>query len=86
MPFLLPSKVTQENAVQLERDGLFNMATLGTIDCSALADFDSAVLTVLIAWQKKLLAQDQKISFMNAPEKLKVLAGVYGVSQLLGLE
>ena len=85
MPFLLPSKVTQENAVQLEKDGLLNEAILQTVDCSALADFDSAVLTVLIAWQKKLLAQDQKIFFMNAPEKLKVLAGVYGVSELLGL-
>ena len=85
MPFLLPSKVTQENAVQLEKDGLLNELVLQTIDCSALTDFDSTVLTVLIAWQKKLLSQDQKISFMNAPEKLKVLAGVYGVSELLGL-
>ena len=86
MPFLLPSKVTQENAVQLERDGLFNMATLGAIDCSALIDFDSTVLTLLMAWQKKLLFKGQTISVVNAPEKLKVLAGVYGVSQLLGLE
>ena len=85
MPFLLPSKVTQENAVQLEKDGLLNELVLQRVDCSALTDFDSTVLTVLIAWQKKLLSQDQKISFMNAPEKLKVLAGVYGVSELLGL-
>ena len=85
MPFLLPRKVTQENAVQLEKDGLLNEAILQTVDCAALTDFDSTVLTVLIAWQKKLLSQDQKISFMNAPEKLKVLAGVYGVSELLGL-
>jgi len=85
MPSLLPSKVTQENAVQLEKDGLLNEAILQTVDCSALADFDSAVLTVLIAWQKKLLAKDQTISVVHAPAKLKVLAGVYGVSELLGL-
>jgi len=85
MPFLLPSKVTQENAVQLEKDGLLNEATLQTVDCSALTDFDSAVLTVLMAWQKKLLAKDQAISVLHAPAKLKVLAGVYGVSELLGL-
>jgi phospholipid transport system transporter-binding protein len=86
MPFLLPSKVTQQNAVQLERDGLLNAATLQTVDCSALKDFDSTVLTLLIAWQKKLLLKGQVISVVNAPEKLKVLAGVYGVSQLLGLQ
>ena len=85
MPFLLPSKVTQENAVQLEKDGLLNELVLQRVDCSALTDFDSTVLTVLIAWQKKLLAKNQHISVVHAPHKLKVLAGVYGVSELLGL-
>jgi phospholipid transport system transporter-binding protein len=85
MPFLLPSKVTQEHVVQLESDGLLNELTLRTVDCSALRDFDSMVLTVLIAWQKKLLLKGESIAIVNAPEKLKVLAGLYGVSQLLGL-
>ena len=85
MPFLLPSKVTQENAVQLEKDGLLNELVLQTVDCSALTDFDSTVLTVLLAWQKKLLVNDRQISVVHAPHKLKVLAGVYGVSELLGI-
>ena len=85
MPFLLPSKVTQENAVQLEKDGLLNELVLQRVDCSALTDFDSTVLTVLIAWQKKLLVKDRHISVVHAPHKLKVLAGVYGVPELLGL-
>ena len=85
MPFLLPCKVTQENAVQLEKDGLLNELVLQTVDCSALTDFDSTVLTVLLAWQKKLLVKDRQISVVHAPHKLKVLAGVYGVSELLGL-
>ncbi len=85
MPFLLPSKVTQENAVQLEKDGLLNELVLQTVDCSSLTDFDSTVLTVLLAWQKKLLVKDRQISVVHAPHKLKVLAGVYGVSELLGL-
>ena len=65
--------------------GLLNELTLRTVDCSALRDFDSMVLTVLIAWQKKLLLKGESIAIVNAPEKLKVLAGLYGVSQLLGL-
>jgi phospholipid transport system transporter-binding protein len=32
-----------------------------------------------------LQAEGQSISVEHAPEKLKVLAGVYGVSALLGL-
>ena len=85
MPFLLPSSVTQDNVLQLEKDGLLNIATLRMIDCRNLKDFDSTVLTVLLAWQKKLQADGQQIAVQNAPEKLIVLAGVYGVAQLLGL-
>jgi phospholipid transport system transporter-binding protein len=85
MPFLLPVSVTQENVLQLEKDGLLNLAALRAIDCSNLKDFDSTVLTVLLAWQKKLQADGQQISVQNAPEKLTVLAGVYGVAELLGL-
>ncbi len=85
MPFLLPKKVTQENALQLQKEGLLNGPSLRSIDCSELKDFDSTVLTVLLAWQKKLVAEGQSISIESAPVKLKVLAGVYGVAALLGL-
>ncbi len=85
MPFLLPASVTQNNVVQLEKDGLLNLTELQTVDCSNLRDFDSTVLTVLLAWQKKLQADSLQISVQNAPEKLNVLASVYGVSALLGL-
>ena len=85
MSFLLPKKVTQENALLLQKEGLLNSPNLRLIDCSELKDFDSTVLTVLLAWQKKLLADGQSISIERAPEKLKVLAGVYGVNVLLGL-
>jgi len=85
MPFLLPKKVTQENALLLQKEGLLNSPSLRSIDCSQLKDFDSTVLTVLLAWQKKLMIDGQSISVEHAPAKLKVLAGVYGVSTLLGL-
>ena len=85
MPFLLPVSVTQNNVLQLEKAGLLNLESLRTVDCRNLKDFDSTVLTVLLAWQKKLQADGQQIAVQNAPEKLTVLAGVYGVAQLLGL-
>jgi phospholipid transport system transporter-binding protein len=85
MPFLLPVSVTQDNVLQLEKDGLVNLTTLRTVDCINLKDFDSTVLTVLLAWQKKLQADGQQISVQNVPEKLTVLARVYGVTELLGL-
>jgi len=85
MPFFLPQVVTQENALQIQQEGLTNLAILRNIDCSSLTEFDSTVLTVLLSWQKMLQAEGQSIAVEHAPEKLKVLAGVYGVSALLGL-
>jgi len=85
MPFFLPQKVTQENALQLEKEGLLSAENLRVINCSSLKDFDSTVLTVLLAWQRKLQIDGHSISVEHAPEKLKILAGVYGVSALLGL-
>jgi phospholipid transport system transporter-binding protein len=85
MPFLLPQTVTEVNALQIEKEGMLNIASLRTIDCSALTDFDSTALTVLLAWQKKLQADGEQIKIEYPPEKLKVLANVYGVSVLLGL-
>jgi len=85
MTFSLPQKVTQENALLLEKEGSLNLADLRVIDCSSLRDFDSTVLTVLLAWQKRLQADGRSLSVEHAPEKLKVLASVYGVSALLGL-
>ena len=85
MPFLLPKAVTQENALLLEKEGLSNLTELQYVDCSALQDFDSTVLTVLLSWQKKMNADHQGIDLLNVPEKLKVLASLYGVSELLGL-
>jgi phospholipid transport system transporter-binding protein len=38
-----------------------------------------------LAWQKKLQADGQSLIVERPPEKLKVLANVYGVSALLGL-
>ena len=59
MPFCLPQEVTQENVMHLQQEGLSNLAELRRVDCSALKDFDSTVLTVLFAWQKTLQANGQ---------------------------
>ena len=85
MHFHLPAIVTEANAMQLERDGLTNLAALKVIDCSDLTDFDSTVLAVLLAWQKRLQADGMTLKVERPPEKLKVLANVYGVSGLLGI-
>jgi phospholipid transport system transporter-binding protein len=85
MPYILPSTLTQQNAVAVEADGLRDLAQLETIDCAALSDFDSSALAVLIAWQKKLRQSQRQLTLISPPPKLCVLAQVYGVAELLGM-
>jgi phospholipid transport system transporter-binding protein len=85
MSFLLPDCVNQKNALTVQEEGARGLLTNPTIDCAALHDFDSSVLAVLMAWQRQLGTTHQSLRVLNPPAKLKVLAGVYGVADLLGL-
>jgi phospholipid transport system transporter-binding protein len=84
MSYILPSTLTQQNAVAVELDGLRDLAQLEMVDCAALSDFDSSALAVLIAWQKKLRQGQRELTLVSPPSKLCVLAQVYGVAELLG--
>jgi ABC-type transporter Mla MlaB component len=39
-----------------------------------------------MAWQRELSPLQQTLRLIHPPEKLKVLARVYGIADLLGLE
>jgi phospholipid transport system transporter-binding protein len=86
MSFALPICVTQANAKDVENQGALALVQSHQVDCTALHDFDSSVLAVLLAWQRQLGKRNQSLVVLNPPEKLRVLASVYGVSNLLGLQ
>ncbi len=86
MSFVLPHQVNQTNAGEITKLGSLALAQTSQVDCSALRDFDSSVLAVLLAWQRQLRGRNQSLVVLNSPEKLRVLAGVYGVTDLLGLQ
>lgn len=86
MHFALPNQVTQINAQALKEQGRHHLQQTQQVDCSTLHDFDSSVLAVLLAWQRELSARNQSLELLNPPNQLKVLANVYGISDLLGLQ
>ena len=86
MTFALPACVNQDNALSLQQQGLSDIKQSQTIDGTALVDFDSSVLAVLMAWQRELSPLQKTLRLLHPPEKLKVLARVYGIADLLGLE
>jgi len=56
------------------------------VDASALAEFDTAALSVLLELQRRAGSLGAQIEIQQAPVKLRQLASLYGVDALLGLQ
>ena len=57
--------------------------TLVLIDATALARFDSSALAVLLACRRACIGQGKGFAVRNLPPRLRELAGLYGVHDLL---
>ncbi len=84
----LPQSVRLGNAEQvlsLLTQGLQSSPTQAKLqlDASALHDFDSAALAVLLECQRRALASGRTLALVGSPTKLEALARVYGLTALL---
>ncbi len=57
-------------------------STVG-VDAAALARFDSAALAVLLEFRRVSLAHGKNLLIRSLPERLRDLAGLYGIAELL---
>lgn len=85
----LPATLNQAQA-QSVADGLVtsllaHLAQGGdaVLDASALTQFDSSALAVVLACRRAVLAQGKTLRVTGLPERAQALAKVYGVSELL---
>jgi phospholipid transport system transporter-binding protein len=52
-------------------------------DASALREFDSSALALLLACRREALVAGKAFSVQGLPARLRQLAGLYGVAELL---
>ncbi|MDP1534604.1 MAG: STAS domain-containing protein [Rubrivivax sp.] len=83
----LPATATMAEASGLLRQIEAHAAAGGDgplrIDASALQEFDTAVVALLLAAQRLARQQGRELALEDAPAKLMQLAGLYGVESLL---
>jgi len=80
---LLPNVVNHQNAIEVRQKGLTQITNQeNLVDASALNEFDSSIMAVLLAW----LRINPNLQIVNAPDKLKVLTIVYGLDEVLQLK
>ena len=84
---VLPAELTHEHAAaccrMLEQGIRTDVSPAVVADASALTRFDSSVLAVLLDCRREALARGKRFSVKGLPPRLRVLAGLYGVAQLL---
>jgi phospholipid transport system transporter-binding protein len=84
---VLPAELTHDHAAaccrMLEQGLRTDAAPAIVADASALARFDSSALSVLLDCRREALALGKTFSVKGLPSRLRVLAGLYGVADLL---
>lgn len=83
----LPARLTHDLAVpalqDLRQQVLAHPGVRVVADAGALVSFDSSALAVLLACRREALAAGKGFSVQSLPARLRQLAGLYGVEELL---
>jgi phospholipid transport system transporter-binding protein len=92
--------VIQRKGDHLQVSGRLTMDTIGalfgeamqplegknwTVDLAQAEMADSAAVSLLLAWLRNAQLHEAKLTFINVPENLRSLAGLYGVADALPL-
>ena len=84
---VLPAELTHDHAAaccRMLEQGLRNDPAGAVVaDAGALTRFDSSALAVLLECRREALAMGKTFSVRALPSRLRVLAGLYGVAELL---
>jgi phospholipid transport system transporter-binding protein len=56
-----------------------------TVDLAQVEAADSAAVSMLLAWLRNAQRHEAKLVFVNVPDNLRSLAGLYGVADALPL-
>jgi phospholipid transport system transporter-binding protein len=83
---ILPSDITHANArtcAHMLAQALPSQEQTVVADASGLTKFDSSAIAVLLECRREAQIQGKSFSVRGLPERLRALAALYGVAQLL---
>lgn len=83
---VLPADITHTNArtcAHMLAQALRGLGSVVVADASGLQKFDSSALAVLLECRREAQIQGKSFSVRGLPERLRSLAALYGVAELL---
>lgn len=69
----------------LTESNVLTMTDAMQIDFSAVTDVDTAALSLMMEWQRRAIASNNKITFTHLPQSLASLATLYGVTDFISI-
>lgn len=82
---VLSGPVTLANVAALLEEGRRHVEEgVESIDLQGVTEMDSALLALLLAWQREAKSRDRSLTLANPPQALSTIARLYGVDTLLG--
>ena len=82
----LPAVVTLDQALDAARSlraSVAKQTAYVVLDASALKQFDSSALAVMLACRREAMASGKAFAVQGLPASLAQLAGLYGVAELI---
>jgi phospholipid transport system transporter-binding protein len=82
----LPATLTHDQALETAHGLRTQLAAQPegvVIDASALTQFDSSALAVMLACRREAMAAGKTFAVRGLPARLAQLAGLYGVAELI---
>jgi phospholipid transport system transporter-binding protein len=77
--------VTLANVAALLEEGRRHVEEgVESVDLEGVTEMDSALLAMLLAWQREAKSRNRGLALANAPQALSTIARLYGVDSLLG--
>lgn len=82
---VLPERVTLNEATQvlMAMESMLPSTDVVQLDASALMDFDTSVVALLLALQRRLATHGQRLQVCHRSDRLQSLLALYGVAELL---
>lgn len=82
---VLPERVTLNEATQVlsALESKLPSTDVVQLDASALMDFDTSVVALLLALQRRLATHGQRLQVCHRSDRLQSLLALYGVAELL---
>lgn len=84
-----PVRMTQDDAVRVLNQWRAEVSSTPAarvdVDASALEQFDSSAIAVLLELRRHLLLQGRSMQLASASQRLRELVGIYGVAEFLNV-